>query len=180
MTVSAKVNLSIKALEVLNEGIKAGVIPASIIEDLDLRSGTADGQINLAYGTTATTVAASSTTGYDLAGALVDTFGKPITFAEVVLIALRNKRSTALAYITVGPAAANGFGALAGGKGFWVADIAADADNRSVVGPDSWMVLYDKVGVPVTAGTGDLLTVSTSAVVGDVNTWDLLILGRSA
>jgi hypothetical protein len=41
-------------------------------------------------------------------------------------------------------------------------------------------VLYAKDGVPVTAGTGDVLRVTTSGVAGSTNTWDLLVIGRSA
>jgi hypothetical protein len=58
--------------------------------------------------------------------------------------------------------------------------IAADADQGNIVGPGAWLTLYDPTGVPVTAGTGDLLTITTSAVVGATNAWDILILGRSA
>jgi len=41
-------------------------------------------------------------------------------------------------------------------------------------------VLYAADGVPVTAGTGDILTITTSAVAGSANAWDILVLGRSA
>ena len=99
---------------------------------------------------------------------------------EVCLIAVRNKRTTALAYLDVGPHATNGFGRLVSSRGFWPADVGADADQGSIVAPDSWLVLYAKDGVPVTAGTGDMLRVTTSGVVGSTNTWDLLVIGRSA
>lgn len=171
---SAKVTLTVEAFEVLNSGIKAGVIPSTFLEKMDLRSGTADGQIDLVYAVTTTAVAAGGTTEYDLDGVLEDSFGNVITFAEVNMIAVRNKRSTALAWLQVGPAAATGFGTLTANKGFWLV-----ATDRSNVGPDSWLVLYDKVGVPVTGALKDL-AIDTSAVVGATNSWDLLILGRSA
>jgi hypothetical protein len=116
----------------------------------------------------------------DLSGALTDSFGNVVQFAEVVLIALRNNRVDAGAYIQLAPAAANGFGRLASSKGFWPADIAADADQGNIVGPSAWLTLYDPTGVPVTAGTGDILSIITSATVGATNAWDILILGRSA
>ena len=179
-TASARVNIDIRAQELLSSGIRAGVIPANFAVVLDLTNGTADGSCDLAYAASPSGIAASTVTSYDLAGALVDSFGTTLTFAEVCLIAVRNKRTTALAYLDVGPHATNGFGRLASSRGFWPADAAADADQGSIVAPDSWLVLYNKDGVPVTAGTGDVLRVTTSGVVGSTNAWDILILGRSA
>lgn len=179
-TASARVNIDIRAQELLSSGIRAGVIPANFAVVLDLTNGTADGSCDLAYAASPSGIAASTVTSYDLAGSLVDSFGTTLTFAEVCLIAVRNKRTTALAYLDVGPHATNGFGRLASSRGFWPADIGADADQGSIVAPDSWLVLYQKDGVPVTAGTGDVLRVTTSGVVGSINTWDILILGRSA
>jgi len=179
-TPSASVLIDIKAREILSSGIKAGVIPASFYENFDLNNGTAVGSCDLWYATTTTAIAASATTQYDLAGTLTDSFGTVITFVEIVLIAIRNKRTTALANITLKPGAATPFGCLAAGKGFWPADIAADNDQGNVVGPEGWVVLYDKEGVPVGAGATDRLDVVTSAVVGATNSWDILIVGRSA
>lgn len=173
-TSSARVTLSIKASEVLNSGIKAGVVPSTILEDLDLANGTADGKIDLVYAKTETAKAASSLTTYDLTASVTDSYGNVMTFAEVCLIAIRNKRSTALAWLKAGPNAANGFGTIAANKGFFNA-----AADLAVVGPDSRYVVYDKVGVVVDATHSDF-DVACSAVVGDVNTWDILILGRSA
>jgi hypothetical protein len=179
-TASARIAVDIRAQELLSAGIRAGVIPSNFHVLLDLTTGTADGQADLVYATTASGVAASTVTSYDLAGSLFDSFGTTLTFVEVCLIAVRNKRTTALAYLDVGPHATNGFGRLASSRGFWPADAAADADQGSIVAPDSWLVLYAKDGVPVTAGTGDVLRVTTSGVAGSTNTWDLLVIGRSA
>jgi len=177
---TASVNLSITARDVLNFGLKAGVIPIQFATAVELNNGLADGQIDLAWSASRVGIAASTTINMDLSGALTDSFGNVVQFAEVVLIALRNNRTTALANITLAPAAANGFGRLAAGLGFWPADIAADADQGSVCGPGAWLCLYDPTGVPVTAGTGDILSIITSATVGSTNAWDILILGRSA
>jgi hypothetical protein len=177
---TASVSLSITARDVLSAGLKAGVIPIQFATAVELNNGLADGQIDLAWSTSRVGVAASTPISMDLSGALTDSFGNVVQFAEVVLIALRNNRTTALANITLAPGSSNGFGRLAGGLGFWPADIAADADQGNVVSPGGWLVLYAADGVPVTAGTGDLLTITTSAVVGSTNAWDILILGRSA
>ena len=175
VTTSGKIRLEVELRERLSQGLKVGVMPSKVVQDLDLANGTTDGKIDLGYYTQVTGGAASTTTVYDLAGSLTDIGGNTITFAEVVAIYLYNRRATALAYLTVGPDATNGFGALASGKGFW-----ADASDRSVVGPASWLMLYDKVGVPVSGGSTDELAVTTSAVSGSTNAWDIVILGRSA
>jgi hypothetical protein len=179
-TASARINIDLRAQELLASGIRAGVIPSTFSVVSDLTTGTSDGKIDLVFASTAASVSASTITSYDLAGSLVDSFGNVLTFVEVVLIAVRNKRTTALAYLDVGPHATNGFGRLASSRGFWPADIGADADQGSIVAPDSWLVLYNADGVPVTAATADILRVTTSAVVGATNSWDILILGRSA
>lgn len=177
-TYTAKLDVNVTAWQVINDGIKAGTIPARFSVVADLASGTSDGQINLVYAVTETAKAASSTTSYDLTALTYQ--GETINFAEVVLIALYNKRTTALAYLTVKPSAAAPFGLLAGSKGFWPADVAGDNDQGDVVGPEGWFIKYDKVGVPAANGSTDGLQVVASAVAGDTNTWDLLILGRAS
>lgn len=186
MPLETKVALSIEAREIISAGLKAGVIPSKFENLLLMPTGTADGSCDLVCSVSASSVAASSTTSYDLSGTLKDAQGNNVVFAEVVLIALRNKRSTAQATLTIGPHATNGFGTLATGKGFWAA--ALGSGGGDVVGPchatrddlQSWVVKHDVTGVPVTAGTGDILAVIASAVSGDTNAWDLLVIGRSA
>ena len=177
---TASVNLSITARDVLNTGLKAGVIPIQFATAVELNNGLADGQIDLAWSTSRVGMAAGGTTNMDLSGALTDSFGNVVQFVKVVLIALRNNRTTALANITLAPGSSNGFGRLAAGLGFWPADIGADADQGNVCSPGGWLVLYAADGVPVTAGTGDILSITTSAVAGSTNAWDILVLGRSA
>jgi hypothetical protein len=177
---TASVNLSITARDVLTAGLKAGVIPIQFATAVELNNGLANGQIDLAWTASRVSMPASATTNMDLHGALTDSFGNTVQFHEVVLIALRNNRTTALANLTLAPGSSNGFGRLAGGLGFWPADIAADGDQGNVCSPGGWLVLYAADGVPVTAGTADILSITTSAVAGDTNAWDILVLGRSA
>ena len=177
---TASVSLQITARDVLTAGLKAGVIPIQFNNILELTTGLLDTQIDLAWSASRVAMPAGGTTNMDLSGALNDSFGNVVQFAEVVLIAFRNNRADASAYLLLAPAAANGFGRLASSKGFWPADLGADTDQGNVVGPTSWLCLYDPIGVPVTAGTGDILSITTSAVVGSTNAWDILILGRSA
>lgn len=178
VTYCAKIDVNVTAWQVITDGIKQGALPARFSVLADLASGTSDGQINLVYAVTETAKAASSTTTYDLTSLTYQ--GETINFAEVVLVAVYNKRTTALAYITVKPKAAAPFGLLAGSKGFWPADVAADNDQGDVVGPEGWFIKYDKVGVPAANGATDGLDIVCSAVAGDTNTWDILILGRAS
>ena len=174
-TVSGRVTLSVLAREVLSAGISKGVIDREFTELLDLPNGTADNQINKCYAARTSAIGAT-TTVYDLAGSLTDEDGATITFAEVVLIAVRNLSTTAASYFTVGPDATNGFGAIAANKGFWAAAIGSGGGSIVAADGDSWCVMHSKGGVPVTAGTGDELSIVTP---GTGNTWDILILGRS-
>ena len=175
-THSAKVLIDLIAKQNISNGKIKGTNNFPFLEDLKLSSGTDDGQIDLSYFETVTGIAASTTTVRDLAGSLSDVEGNTLTFAEVALIAIRNLRTTALATLEIGPDATNGFGVLSSGRGFW-----SDASDRNVVHPNSgWLVLYAPDGVPVGAGSTDELAIITSAVSGSTNSWDLLILGRSA
>ena len=177
---SASVNIDILGLQILSQAVQAGVIPARFLVSLGLANGTSDGSIDLVYAKSESSIAASTITSYDLVGSLTNAVGAAVVFAEVALIAIKNKRTTALAYLDIGPHATNGFGRLASSRGFWPADLAADADQGNIVAPDSWFVIYAKDGVPATGGASDILRVTTSAVAGSTNEWDIVIIGRSA
>jgi len=175
-TYAAKVLLDLAFTEVISSGMKAGPVTSRLLEQLDLVNGTNDGQIDRAYAKTETGIGSAVTTTYDLTGSLTGLDGTPINFAEVVLVAVRNKSATAANWLSVGPNASTGFGVVTSNKGFW-----ADVSDRNVVPADgdSWMVLYSKAGVPVSGGSTDLLAIITQSGTS-ANTWDLFILGRSA
>lgn len=180
VTATARVLLDVEIIEVIKDGIKAGNIHPRVLESLDLTNGTTDGSIDLVYGVTVTGAAASLTTVYDLAGTLTDAEGSTITFAEIALIVLRNRRTTALAYLIVGPDTSAGFGALSSSLGFWGAGVTAANGGGNVVAPSSFLCLYNAAGVPVAAGSTDELAVVTSGVASSDNSWDLILAGRSA
>lgn len=179
---SAKIAIDIVGYEVFTANtMQAGVIPDKLAVMLDLANGLSDGQIDLIYAVSETGKAASTAFSYDLSGTLKDAFNRNVVLAEVCMIAIRNNRTDALAYLDIGPHATNGFGRLASSLGFWPADLAADADQGTIVAPGGgWVFLYSPAGVPVVAGTGDILRVTTSGVAGATNAWDLLVFGRSA
>ena len=178
---SASVALQITSRDVLNGVMSHGVIPTLFTQILELNTGITDDKIDIAWSTSEASIAASTITSYDLVGtSLKNKFGQSVSFAKVVLIAIKNKRFDPLAYLDIGPHATNGFGRLASSLGFWPADIAADADQGSIVAPGGWAVFYSPAGVPAAEGVNDILRVTTSAVVGAINSWDILVLGRSA
>lgn len=177
-TFSAQLLVDLAYTEVLSTGLKSGPIAVRWPSfPVDMPTGTADGQINVAYYKRETGIGSGVTTVYDLVGSLTDTGGTVINFDEVVVVAVRNLSSTAANYLTVGPHATNGFGVVAANKGFWVA--ALGSGGGSIVPADaySWTILYCYGGVPAAAGSTDILAVLTQSGTSS-NTWEILILGR--
>jgi hypothetical protein len=112
------------------------------------------------------TLAASATEDLDLAGSLTDAFGNTITFTKIkallVVAASGNTND-----VVVGGAGANGFDS-------WVS---ATGDSV-LVKPGGCLLIVapDATGYAVTAGTGDLLTITNSAGSTSV-TYDVVIAG---
>lgn len=174
-TFNGKVSLDVIFNEIVASGYqKTGNLQSKFSFLMDLPTGTTDNQINVGYAKTETGIGSGVTTSYDLVGGLTNTSGTTINFDEVVLIAIRNRSSTAANYLQVGPHSVNGFGVLSSNVGFW-----ADASDRTIVPADgdSWVVLYCKGGVPAAAGSTDVLAVITGGA-ASAATWDILILGR--
>lgn len=126
-------------------------------------------QVNNAKKTTLTTVATDSiftVTGtiaggavsYDLAGSLVDPIGNAVTFAKVMCVFVIN--NDAVTDMTVG--GANNIPMIAAGGAI---NIAAG----------SYFQYVDDNGITVTAGTGDLITISGT----NDDTFDLIVIGSS-
>jgi len=177
-SVSGKIKIDCSFDEIWSNGVNPGSrIPNQFDLTKKLPQGTASGEIDLGVFIAADGVAAGANTDYDL-NALADALKGTQDFATVKLIAIRNNRTTALANLLIGPKdGTNGFGILGSptaGKGFWNA-----GTERNVVAPgEGWVVLWNADGVPVNATFKDL-RVTTSAVSGSTNSWDLMILGTS-
>jgi rhodanese-related sulfurtransferase len=169
---NAKINLDVLFQEVITSGMKSGNVPTRLSEIIDLQPGTDDVQINVAWAKTETGIGSAVTTEYDLIGGLTNTEGTALNFDEVVLIAVRNKSSTAANVLEAGPDATDGFGVLSANKGFW-----KDASDRSVIPADTWFIVYCKAGVPAAAASTDDFAVITQSGTSS-NTWDILVLGR--
>jgi hypothetical protein len=182
-TYNASVAIELVLNEIVQSGIKNGLIPSRFLQSMQLATGTSDGQINVGYYKIETGIGASATTVYDLVGSLTDATGTTLNFDEVVLIAMRNLSGTAANYLTLGPDATAGFGVVASNKGFWVAALGSGggsvlpADYDSVTGRGSWLILHSLVGIPAATGSTDELSVVTQGGTS-ANTWEILIFGR--
>jgi hypothetical protein len=161
------------------DGQPIASLPVGISSALKLPNGEAVGEINAVAFIRAENIAASANTDYDLR-ALTDSTGLTgeQEFASVSAIVLRNRRSTALAWLKFGPKdGTNGaliLGSPTAGKGLFNA-----GTDRLVIPPNGIAVLYSGEAIPTSATFKDL-RVTASAVTGDTNAWDLLILGVSA
>lgn len=127
--------------------------------------GTGANQIKSMF-TDQRTLSASATEDLDLAGSLTDVYGATITFTKVKLLMVR-AASGNTNDVLVGGAGSNGFTS-------WV----GDATDVVKVKPGGSLILVapDATGYAVTAGTGDLLTITNSAGSTSV-TYDIVILG---
>ncbi len=115
------------------------------------------------------TLTASNTEDLDLAGSLVDAFGNTLTFARVKFVIVYAAEANTN-NVEVSVAAANGWST-------W----AAAASDTVVVRPGGFFVLgaSDATSYAVTAGTGDLLTITNSAAGTSVE-YDIVFVGASA
>jgi hypothetical protein len=133
---------------------------------LTLIEGTAaTNQANLLFSDTRT-LSASATEDLDLSGVLTSAFGATITAAEIVLIYVA-AASGNTNNVNVTRPASNGF----------IGPFLAAGDGLAVK-PGEYVPLVSQSGWAVTAGTGDLLTITNSGS-GTSVTYDIVIVGRT-
>ena len=115
---------------------------------------------------TDTRTLATTSESLDLAGGLTDSFGNALTFARVKCLLIHNKSTTVGQTVTIGGAASNQF------------LLFADATDKYVLGPNGIFLFWEPsaAGKVVTASTGDLLKIETSASIS----YDIVIIGSSA
>lgn len=111
------------------------------------------------------TLAASATENLDLAASLVDAFGNTLTFTRVKAIIVRAVDGNTNSVQVTRPAA-NG-----------VPLFMAAGDGIALTPGAAFVAIFpDANGIAVTAGTGDLLTITNSAG-GTPVTYDIVIIG---
>lgn len=143
-------------------------IPVAFSQNYTWESGTGANQADMIWGDQRT-LAASATEDLDLAAVLTHMLtGAVLTFARIKAIAIRAASGNTNAVQVTRPgtngvplfmAAGDGIALLPGATFIWMSPNAT--------------------GVAVTAGTGDLLTITNSAGTTGV-TYDILIIGASA
>ena len=163
--------------------LKAGVkISAAYIKDLELgddpaynlvvnqvenfTTGTAANQAQVLF-TDQRTLAANATENLDLAGGLVDAFGRTITFTAIKGIYIKAADEN-INDVLVGGAASAPFLAVFG-----------SATDKLAIKPGGTVLIMDPgaAGYAVGAGTADLLKVANSAGTTGV-TYDIVIWGE--
>jgi hypothetical protein len=168
-TATARILLDTQIRDVVSAGIKRGAIPLAIRETIDLADISGGAKLKV-WGATYENIAPSTTTVLLLTNSLLDADGNAITWGTINAIIVQNRRTTASAWVQVGPDTTAGFGA----PGFWP----SGATTGNEVGPESFVCLYDKTGVTVTAATADEIALITSGVADSTNVFDVILVGR--
>lgn len=163
--VAAKIDLNINAKQTGSGDLGTPQILVNIDKALEFTGGTAAiGQANVLFSDTRT-LAASASEDIDVAGALTDALGASIAAAEIVAIYIGADPGNTNDVQVTRPAA-NGVPAfLAAGDGV-------------AVGPGDFLLLTNRKGFAVAAGTGDLIHVANGGAGSSVD-YDIVIIGRT-
>lgn len=160
------VNLQIKIDSLLLNALDldTALDPLLISQLLSLSNGTASGQASQQWHDTRS-LAGSATENLDLAASLVNAFGVTLTFTKVKLIYVKASAANNAANLVQ----------LQRGSSNGVPLFLAASDGVQL-NPGGVFLFYDPVGVTVTAGTGDILTLTNSAGTNTVS-YDIAIVG---
>jgi len=135
--------------------------------NFNLATGTGSSQADLLFSDTRT-LSASATEDLDLSGSLTDPLGATLAFVKIKGIIIK-AASGNTNNVEVKPATTNGF----------LGAFNAAADTL-IIPPSGMIQLMAPVsGWAVTAGTGDLITVTNSSS-GTGVTYDIILIGASA
>ena len=166
MPVEATLSLTVTGRHTTTHDLGTPVLPFALGVSHALTTGTAAGMVDRVFADSRTLIA-SATEDLDLAGVLTDTFGASITFAKIKAVIVKaaaantndvNVSRPATNGVPLFTAVSSGIGVKPGGAFAW---------------------FCAGTGVTVTAGTGDLITITNSAG-GTSVVYDVIILGTSA
>lgn len=169
MATALKTFIDLNLIASLESGAsgQVGGIAHQITLVRSLVNGTSEGQCDRVYQVTST-LAASGTDTYDLAGVVENVYGTVISFAEVQLLAIQSQGATGQ-NLTIGKAASNP-----------VTTIWSGTSAVEVVPGGGTIMKYGGVdGYAITAGSADSITVTNTHGSASI-TYTLLIVGRSA
>lgn len=165
LTISTHLDIDAEYLKALD--LSAPLDKLVYVRRVDLASGVGANQADLLWHDQRT-LAASGTEDLDLAGGLTDAFGTALTLVklkEIIVVAAAGNTNN----VNVTRPAANG-----------VPLFLAASDGIAV--PPGGMIHVQApgaAGIAITAGTGDLLTITNSGA-GTSVTYDVIIVGTSA
>jgi hypothetical protein len=165
MALTARIVLDVQSSQTSALDLETVASPLSYRKVIDIANGTGAYQATKRF-TDTRTLAPSGTEDIDLSGVLIDGFGSTLLFTRIVAIIIEaSSANTNLVNVSV--PIANGF----------ITPFAAASDTVKVR-PGGFMALAapDATAYVVTAGTGDLLTITNSAA-GTSVTYNLVILG---
>lgn len=164
---STSVAVSVSSSHIKSLDLGNATFPIALTQTVNLLNGTGAGQADLIF-TDTHTLTASATENLDLAGSLTDAYGATVTFARIKAVII-TAASANTNDVQVTRPASNGAPLFL-----------ADGDGLSVRpgGLFAW-ACADATGVAITAGTGDLLTITNSAGTTGV-TYTVIIIGASA
>ena len=167
MALTSTITAKIAATQTAASDLGTSSFPLAYSESNSLANGTAASQADLLFSDTRT-LSASGTEDLDLSGSLSDAFGNTLAFVKVksILIVASSDNTND---VQVEPAAANGF----------LGPFAAVGDQLDIPPGGSIMLNAPVNGWTVTAGSGDLLTITNSAGTTSVE-YDIVIVGTSA
>ena len=134
----------------------AGLVSSTVNVAQIITNALTTDACDLLYSITGTMTGTSD--DYDLAGSLETPLGTAAVFAEVMMVFFRNNGAAAM---TIG--GANNIPLLNG------------TTDKINVAAGAYFLYLDQAGITVTAGTGDLITVTGTAT----QTYDLIVIGSS-
>jgi hypothetical protein len=166
MAVTADIHVRAKGVHSTVADLGTPTMPFSLTNDIALTSGTGANQADRVF-TDQRTLAASGTEDLDLAAVLSDAFGATITFAKIKAVIIKAAAGNTNDVQLTRPAS-NG-----------VPLFLAAGDGIAIKPGGAFVWVAPGTGITVTAGTGDLLTLTNSAG-GTGVTYDIVIVGTSA
>jgi hypothetical protein len=169
MAVTANVSASVSGSQTSALDLGTITFPFSTTASTAFTSGTGAGQVDMVF-TDTRTLSASATENLDLAGSLTGALGTTLTFARIKAVFISAAAANTNDVQVTRPASNGTALFMAAGDG-----IALRPGAFFAWGSGS----ADATGVTVTAGTGDLLTVTNSAGTTSV-TYTVVIVGCSA
>lgn len=169
MALTSSIKLAVSAAQTAALDLGTASAPTALASSVSLSDGTAAGQADRIFADTRT-LAASATEDLDLAGVLADAFGAVLTFAKIKSVTIQAAAGNTNSVQVTRPAA----------NGVPLFMAAGDGISLRPGSVFHWSAgAADASGVAVTAGTGDLLTVTNSAGSTPV-TYSIVIIGTSA